>query len=123
MEAMGEGRPIGSRASAFHDCAKCVGSVAVYRQRSIRAKAKLGHERAAGPSVVACLTRLTNGFSKKIENLAAAISLHFAYYNFCRVHTTLGTTPAVAAGVTDHVWTLAELVGLLEAAESQQQSQ
>lgn len=63
-------------------------------------------------------TRLTNGFSKKVENLAAAVSLHFAYYNLCRVHKTLGTTPAVAAGVTDHTWTLAELIGLLEQAES-----
>jgi IS1 family transposase len=63
-------------------------------------------------------TRLTNAFSKKVENLAAAVSLHFAYYNFCRVHQTLGTTPAVAAGITDHTWTLAELIGLLEAAEA-----
>lgn len=62
-------------------------------------------------------TRLTNGFSKKVENLAAAVSLHFAHYNLCRVHKTLGTTPAVAAGVTDHVWPLAELIGLLEEAE------
>lgn len=68
-------------------------------------------------------TRLTNAFSKKVENLAAAVSLHFMHYNFCRVHKTLGTTPAVAAGVTDHVWTLAEMVGLLEAAESKQRSQ
>lgn len=62
-------------------------------------------------------TRLTNAFSKKVENLAAAVSLHFAFYNFCRVHKTLGTTPAVAAGVTDHVWKLDELIGLLEEAE------
>jgi hypothetical protein len=62
-------------------------------------------------------TRLTNAFSKKVENLAAAVSLHFMHYNFCRVRKTLGTTPAVAAGVTDHVWTLDELIGLLEAAE------
>ncbi len=62
-------------------------------------------------------TRLTNAFSKKVENLAAAVSLHFAYYNFCRVHKSLGTTPAVAAGVADHVWTLDELIGLLDAAE------
>ena len=62
-------------------------------------------------------TRLTNAFSKKVENLAAAVSLHFAYYNFCRVHQTLGTTPAVAAGVADHVWKLDELIGLLEDAE------
>jgi len=63
-------------------------------------------------------TRLTNGFSKKIENHAAAVSLHFAHYNFCRIHKTLGTTPAVAAGVTDHVWPLSELIGLLEQAET-----
>jgi len=62
-------------------------------------------------------TRLTNAFSKKVENLAAAVSLHFMHYNFCRVHQTLGTTPAVAAGVTDHVWKLSELIGLLEEAE------
>ncbi len=63
-------------------------------------------------------TRLTNAFSKKVENLAAAVSLHFMHYNFCRVHKTLGTTPAVAAGVTDHVWTLDELIGLLAEAEA-----
>jgi IS1 family transposase len=63
-------------------------------------------------------TRLTNGFSKKVENHAAAISLHFAYYNLCRIHTTLGTTPAVSAGVADHAWTLDELIGLLKEAES-----
>jgi IS1 family transposase len=63
-------------------------------------------------------TRLTNAFSKKVSNHAAAVALHFAFYNYCRVHQTLGTTPAVAAGVTDHTWTLDELIGLLEAAES-----
>lgn len=63
-------------------------------------------------------TRLTNGFSKKLDNLAAAVSLHFMHYNFCRVHKTLGTTPAVVAGVADHVWTLEEMIGLLEAAEN-----
>jgi hypothetical protein len=59
-------------------------------------------------------TRLTNAFSKKVENLAHAVSLHFMHYNFCRVHQTLRTTPAVAAGVADHVWTLEEVVELLE---------
>lgn len=63
-------------------------------------------------------TRLTNGFSKKLENHVAALSLHFAHYNFCRVHQTLKTSPAVAAGVADHVWKLDELIGLLEAAET-----
>lgn len=65
-------------------------------------------------------TRLTNAHSKKLENLACAVALHFAHYNFVRVHSTLKTTPAVAAGVTDHVWTLHELIGLLEQIEDAQ---
>jgi IS1 family transposase len=56
-------------------------------------------------------TRLTNAFSKKIENLIAAVSLHFAYYNFCRVHSTLRVTPAMEAGITDHIWSIRELLG------------
>lgn len=58
-------------------------------------------------------TRLTNAFSKKVENHEAAVALHFMHYNFCRVHQTLRVTPAMAAGVTDHVWEIADLVGLL----------
>ncbi len=58
-------------------------------------------------------TRLTNGFSKKIENHEAAIALHFMHYNFCRIHQTLRVTPAMEAKVSDHVWTLAEVVALL----------
>ena len=56
------------------------------------------------------LTRLTNAFSKKLENLQAAVALHFAYYNFCRVHSSLRVTPAMEAGLTDHVWELRELL-------------
>lgn len=59
-------------------------------------------------------TRLTNGFSKKVDNLAAAVSLHFMYYNFGRVHQTLRVTPAMEAKVTDHIWTLEEIAGLLD---------
>jgi IS1 family transposase len=55
-------------------------------------------------------TRLTNAFSKKLTNLKAACALHFAHYNFCRVHSSLRVTPAMEAGLTDHVWTLGELV-------------
>ena len=55
-------------------------------------------------------TRLTNAFSKKLENLKAACALHFAYYNFCRIHSSIRVTPAMEAGITDHVWTLAELL-------------
>jgi hypothetical protein len=53
--------------------------------------------------------RLTNGFSKKVENLRAAVSLHFAHYNFVRQHKRLRITPAMAAGVSDRPWTLEEL--------------
>ena len=56
------------------------------------------------------LTRLTNAFSKKLSNLRAAVALHFAYYNFCRIHGTLRTTPAIAAGVTDHLWSMEDLL-------------
>jgi len=59
-------------------------------------------------------TRLTNAFSKKVENLAHAVALHFMHYNFCRVRKTLGTTPAVAAGVADREGSIAEIVNLLE---------
>ena len=62
-------------------------------------------------------TRLTNAFSKKLENHAAATAIHFMHYNFARIHRTLRITPAMAAGVADHVWSLEELVGLLDAAE------
>jgi IS1 family transposase len=56
-------------------------------------------------------TRLTNAFSKKLTNLKAACALHFAHYNFCRVHSTLRVTPAMAAGVVDQVWPLSALLG------------
>jgi hypothetical protein len=59
-------------------------------------------------------TRLTNAFSKKVQNLEAAVALHFMWYNFGRVHQTLRITPAIAAEVTDHVWTVEEIAGLLE---------
>jgi len=61
-------------------------------------------------------TRLTNGFSKKVENHAAMVSLHFMHYNFARAHSALGkqTSPAMAAGVADHVWTVQEIAALLD---------
>jgi hypothetical protein len=57
--------------------------------------------------------RLTNAFSKKIENHISALSLYFMYYNFCRVHQTLRVTPAMEAGIADHVWEIEEIVNLL----------
>lgn len=59
-------------------------------------------------------TRLTNAFSKKVENHAASVALHYMYYNFCRIHKTLRVTPAMAAGIADHVWSVEEIAGLLE---------
>jgi len=56
------------------------------------------------------MTRLTNGFSKKWENLEAAYALWFAFYNFCRVHKTLRVTPAMKAGIEDRVWSIEELL-------------
>jgi cell fate regulator YaaT (PSP1 superfamily) len=57
-------------------------------------------------------TRLTNAFSKKFENHRAAVALHFMYYNFGRIHKTLRITPAMAAGLADHVWSLEEITAV-----------
>jgi hypothetical protein len=54
-------------------------------------------------------TRLTNGFSKKVQNQAAMAAIHFMHYNFARIHKTLRVTPAMAAGIADHVWNLEEI--------------
>jgi hypothetical protein len=62
-------------------------------------------------------TRLTNAFSKKLENHALSVGLHYMHYNFCRIHKTLRITPAMAAGVTDHAWDVADIVSIIEAAE------
>ena len=58
--------------------------------------------------------RLTNAFSKKVENHAHAVAIHYTHYNCCRIHKTLRVTPAIEAGLTDHVWSLEELVELLD---------
>jgi IS1 family transposase len=63
-------------------------------------------------------TRLTNAFSKKVENHAHAVALHFFFYNFCRIHQTLRVTPAMAANVTDRVWDVEDLVRMIEEEEA-----
>ncbi len=63
-------------------------------------------------------TRLTNGFSKKVENHAAAVALHYQFYNFARIHQTLRVTPAMAAGLADHAWSIEEIVELLDNVEA-----
>jgi IS1 family transposase len=62
-------------------------------------------------------TRLTNAFSKKLANHAHSVALHYMHYNFCRIHKTLRITPAIAAGVTDRVWDISDIVALVEASE------
>ena len=61
------------------------------------------------------LSRLTNAFSKKLENFKAAVALHYAYYNFVKTHTTVRCAPAVEAGVINSAWTVADLVEMVEA--------
>jgi hypothetical protein len=65
-------------------------------------------------------TRLTNAFSKKIENHTAAVALHYMHYNFCRIHETLRVTPAMEAGVTDHVWSVEEVIALVDQSTTSQ---
>ena len=62
-------------------------------------------------------TRLTNGFSKKAENHAHQVALHFMHYNFCRIHTSIRVTPAMEAGVANHVWDVEEIIALVDAAD------
>jgi IS1 family transposase len=64
-------------------------------------------------------TRLTNAFSKKIENHAYAVALHMAFYNFVRIHKTLRVTPAMAAGIADRLWSMEDVVALIDAREGQ----
>jgi hypothetical protein len=87
--------------------------------RHVYQKAK-AFSKAAGGWVVSCfeITRLTNAFSKKFEN-HCHMAIYHVYYNFCRVHQTLRLTPAMEAGLTDHVWTVPELVAIEESATKQ----
>jgi hypothetical protein len=64
-------------------------------------------------------TRLTNEFSKKVDNHRAAVALHFMHHNFARIHQTLRVTPAMEAGVSDHVWSVEEIIGRLDWAAAQ----
>ena len=62
-------------------------------------------------------TRLTNGYSKKLENHGWAVALHVTFYNFVRMHSTLRMSPAMAAGVTDRLWEMSDIVALIDARE------
>ncbi len=65
-------------------------------------------------------TRLTNAFSKKLENHAAAVALHYMHYNFARIRKTLRVTPAMQTGLTDYVWPLGDIVALLDSDDARQ---
>jgi len=82
-------------------------------EEALTSTAKVERQNLAMRQGMRRYTRETNGHSKKIENHEAALGLHFAHANFCRVNPGLGTTPAMAAGIESHVWTLEDLVGLL----------
>jgi hypothetical protein len=73
-------------------------------------------EDSAAPARSSASDHLTNGFSKKVEAHANAIALHFMYYNFVRIHKTLRVTLAIAAGVTDKLWEIADIVALIDVA-------
>jgi hypothetical protein len=62
-------------------------------------------------------TRLTNAHSKKVENHIASIAIHYMHYNFCRIHETLRVTPAMEAGIANHIWSIEEMIALLSAKE------
>jgi IS1 family transposase len=101
---------------------KCIGS----RRQSIVGKPKTEHistsyierQNLTMRMGIRRFTRLTNGFSNKVQNLEYAIALHFMYYNFCRIHHTLKVTPAMEAGVTNKLWDIEDIVKLLEEREA-----
>jgi hypothetical protein len=99
------------------------------RYRSARASSKVGKSQNIFPTSYVersnltfrmqnrRFTRLTNGFSKKLENHAYSVALFVMFYNFCRIHKTLRITPAMAAGVTERLWEVADIVAVVEAIE------
>jgi hypothetical protein len=78
----------------------------------------LDHVEASLRLCIRRFTRLTNAFSKKVENHALSVALHYMHYNFCRIHKTLRVTPAMAAGVTDRVWDMNDVAALIAAQEA-----
>lgn len=70
----------------------------------------LGAREPACPQGLAAIDKVTNGFSKKLANHVAAVSLYVSHFNLCRVHESLRITPAMAMGITDHIWAIGELV-------------
>lgn len=98
--------------------AECIGStVGVVTGQPDMAHVSTSYAERANLSIrmgVRRFTRLTNAFSKKVENHFYALAIYFMHYNFVRIHTTLRVTPAMAAGLADHVWSIEEIVALLD---------
>ena len=115
------GEPIGGKSERRYSPAECTG----IRKEAIQGDPDMKHVSTSYAERnnlnvrmhTRRMTRLTNAFSKKLENHAHAMALHFLYYNFVRIHKTLKTTPAMAAGVTDRLWEVADMVDVLEAWE------
>ena len=99
---------------AFAECWAPTQTLTRIYQKSGRLRAGLLHFQAAQ---MRRFTRLTNAFSKKVDNLRWAVALHFMHYNFCRIHQTLRVTPAMEVGISGHVWSIEEVVSLLDSAE------
>lgn len=116
------GEPTGRTNERRYSPGECCGA----RQRAVEGKPDPAHistsfverQNLTMRMHVRRFTRLTNGFSKKVENHAYAVALHMMYYNFVRVHKTLRMSPAMAAGVSDRLWEIGDIVALVEKAES-----
>lgn len=103
-----------SKPETRYSPAKCIGTKSVGQIGSPDPKHDVERQDPTLRMSMRRFTRLTNGFSKKIENRAHAIAIHFMHYNFARIHKSLRGTPAMEAGVSNHVWSLEEIVGLLD---------
>ena len=109
----------GKSAEVRYSPAKCTG----IRKRSVEGKPDIAHVSTSHVERMNLsirmqnrrFTRLTNAFSKKLDNHIHALALYFAFYNFCRIHKTLRVTPAMAAGITDRLWTLDDIVAKIDA--------
>jgi IS1 family transposase len=101
--------------------AECTGTkkriVAGYPEKALVSTSHVERQNLTMRMHMRRFTRLTNGFSKKVENHMHAVALHFMYYNFVRVHQTLKVTPAMEAGLTDRLWDIKDLVALIDANE------
>ncbi len=103
---------------ALHQLQKCKGRGANLQQKQV-AESFIERQNLTMRMCMRRFTRLTNAFSRKLINLQHAIALHFMYYNFVRIHQSLRVTPAMEAGVTDRLWSMLDVVALIEQREQE----